>query len=152
MVKKTAPKGEKRQFWDQKWICSHFWGKNDDFWRKLNLFTLLRKRCVFWRKINLFTLLKKCPFFQKTWENLKKKQHFWKNMLIFLSIFGRFLAGFCPAIFFRPFFFGRFIMCFWTLFFGRLFWAVFFWPVFGEAGGRLKGGGSGMAEPPQSGL
>ena len=65
-------------------------------------------------------------------------------MLICLSIFGCFLAGFCPAIFFRPFY---------NVFLDSFLLAGFFGPFFfgrflGRPEADLKGG-SGGREPPQ---
>ena len=130
MVKKRSPKVKKDNFGTKNEFVHTSGGKNDDFWRKLNLFTLLRKRCVFLTKNKFVHTSEKMSIFPENMRKPKEKTTFLKKHIDFFvhfwPFFGRVLSGhFFPAVFF-----GRFIMCFWTFFFWPAFLGRFFFAGF----------------------
>ena len=99
-------------------------------WRKVHLFTLLRKICFYTKNKEVHSS-EKCPLKKKN-----EKQHFRKRAGFFCHVWSFLVRPFFFLLFFKSSFITCFWMFFWLLFFGR-----FGGPAFGEAGGRLLGRG-----------
>ena len=105
-MSKNGPPNVKKDNFGTKNEFVHTSGeKNDDFWRKLNLFTLLRKRCVFLTKNKFVHTSEKMSIFPENMRKPKEKTTFLKKYVDFFvhfwPLFGRVLSGH----FFRPIFF-----------------------------------------------
>ena len=80
MIKKRSPKVKKDNFGTKNEFVHTSGGKIDDFWRKLNLFTLLRKRCVFLTKNRFVHTSEKMSIFPENMRKPKEKTTFLKKV------------------------------------------------------------------------